>query len=247
MVGTIKVGEKRKNAAGKDFPVSLDYFKADGDYAKVFVEAFGETPNSIEIVFISDDYEKSCLEEWVGRDKAGRKVGFGDGKRFWLFDDATLEYKLAEGTEQEIKQRMKVMKTEGVKWSVVLTLHFVIPKIPKILGVWRFQTKGVKSTIENVRNTFDHIQNVYGTVIGIPFDFRVKKVKSDKPGSGNVFPVVSIVPNLSDENLRLVSRMVEQGQDIRKLGVLRAETLQLGAGAIKELPPADEIQEWERA
>lgn len=246
-VGTIKVGEKRKNASGVEFPVSLDYFKADGDYAKKFEDAFGATPNTIEIVFISDDIEKSCLEEWEGRDKAGRKAGYGDGKRYWLFDDENLDYRQIEGTDAEVREIIKkVSKEKTIKWSVVLTLYFVIPKIPGIMGVWRFKTKGVKSSIENVRHTFDYIQSIYNTVIGIPFDLKVKKVKSDKPGSANLYPVVSIVPNLSEENLRLVARMVEQGQDIRKFGVLRPEMLKLGNGSDKELSSSDDIQDWER-
>ena len=55
-VGKIRIGVK--NAKG--YPQSLDYFIATGKYAGLFLQAYGEKPQIIQIVFPDDD-RKSML------------------------------------------------------------------------------------------------------------------------------------------------------------------------------------------
>jgi len=90
LIGRIRCGEKRINSAGKEYPVSLDYFVATGSYASKFDEVYTK-PERIQIVFISDDDFQSCYEEWDGRDKEGRRAGYGDGVTYWLWDYAGKE------------------------------------------------------------------------------------------------------------------------------------------------------------
>ena len=134
LIGNIRIGEKRKNSQGKEYPVSLDYFKATGEYAVKFDEAFPEKPTKIQIVFISDEDWQSCFEEWDGRDPEGRRAGYGDGETFWLWDGK--EYQ-ETGNREEVD---RYSKKHDVKWKPVLTLQFVIPAISGIFGCWRFTT-----------------------------------------------------------------------------------------------------------
>jgi len=87
LIGNVRIGEKRKSQkTGKEYPVSLDYFIATGDYAAKFNEAYPDKPTKIQIVFISDDNFQSCFEEWDGRNNEGRRSGYGDGETFHLWD-----------------------------------------------------------------------------------------------------------------------------------------------------------------
>ena len=56
-VGTIHVGMKND----KGFPQSVDYFIPRGRYSSLFTQAYGEKPDSIQIVFPSDALARSIL------------------------------------------------------------------------------------------------------------------------------------------------------------------------------------------
>ena len=219
LIGNIRIGEKRKNSAGKEYPVSLDYFKATGDYAGKFEEAYPGQASKIQIVFISDDDFQSCYEEWDARDGEGRRAGYGDGQTWWLWNG-----KDYEPTEDEEKVK-KWSKSNGVKWKPILTLHFVIPAIRGVFGCWRFQTSGDKSSMVAIREMYDEIKAQAGTVVNIPFDLTVKKVKSQKPEQKSVFPVVNLVPNISAENMEVLRTFLMEGTNIKQLGMLTEEKL----------------------
>jgi hypothetical protein len=220
LIGNIRIGEKRKSqSSGNEYPVSLDYFKATGDYASKFYEVYPEKPTKIQIVFISDEDFQSCYEEWDGRDKEGRRSGYGDGETYWLWDGK--EYKATTSTE-EVKE---YSQKHGVKWKPILTLHFIIPAIKGVFGCWKFTTSGDKSSMIAIREMYDEIKAQAGTVVNVPFDLTVKKVKSNKPGEKSVFPVVNLVPNISSENMETLRGFLNEGMNIKKLGMLTEEKL----------------------
>ncbi len=221
LIGRIRCGEKRINSAGKEYPASLDYFVATGSYASKFDEVY-DKPERIQIIFISDDDFQSCYEEWDGRDKEGRRAGYGDGENYYLWDDGKAEYR--HTTDRNVV--LEYSKAHTVKWRQVLTINFVIPAIKGVFGVWQFQTGGDKSSINAIRNTFDEIKELAGTVVNIPFDLMVKKVTSNKPGSKSTYPVVSLIPNISAENMEVLRGFFEAGLDMRRQGILNEQKLQ---------------------
>ena len=83
-VGFIKVGEKRKGKNGKEYPVSLDYFRchADKAYQEQFTQALGEKPNRIQISFLSNDPAHACNARYELRDKCGKLYCQSDGQTF---------------------------------------------------------------------------------------------------------------------------------------------------------------------
>jgi hypothetical protein len=91
--------------------------------------------------------------------------------------------------------------------------------------VWQLQTGGDKSSINAIRNTFDEIKEMAGTVVNIPFDLVVKKVTSNKPEAKSVYPVISLVPNISSENMEVLRKFFEAGLDIKKEGMLNEQKL----------------------
>lgn len=223
ILGKIRVGEKRTNANGVEYPVSLDYFKAVGDYAPRFHETFGEKPTSFGIIFINDDPAQSCNERYELRDKkTGNLLGTGDGVNFKLWDVDGKKYEdfVADSEAQKAKlSEYTKFWSNGEQWRVTLTIDFVIPKIASVMGLWRFETKGALSTVGNIRDTFDQVQAIAGTVVNMPFDLRVQKVKSQSPGDKRLYPVVSLIPNVGQDKLDEVSNFLQQGnnlKDIRK-------------------------------
>jgi hypothetical protein len=91
--------------------------------------------------------------------------------------------------------------------------------------VWQLQTGGDKSSINAIRNTFDEIKELAGTVVNIPFDLCVKKVQSNKPEAKSVYPVITLVPNISAENMEQLRAFFEAGLDIKKQGMLTEQKL----------------------
>lgn len=61
-VGFIKVGLKEVGKNGKEYPKSVDYFIPTGKYAGLFTQAYGEKPQTIQIVFPDDDPEKYAMK-----------------------------------------------------------------------------------------------------------------------------------------------------------------------------------------
>lgn len=214
-VGFIKVG--MKNAKG--YPQSVDYFVPSGKYAGLFTQAYGDRPQTIQIVFLDDDAEKVCREEYQYRDDAGKLIAWGDGETFNVWDGqkynelSVKDYpKLMQGVARKYPNR--IVRAGGDGWQVTLTLTFIIPLVRGVAGVWQFVTKGAASSIPGIRDTFDAMLSERGFVKGIIWDMNVQFAKSQKPGETSRYPVVSIVPNESEGN---VAKVKEAWKPVRQI------------------------------
>lgn len=199
VVGKVKCGMKSE----KGYPMSVDYFVASGNYAPLFTQAYGEKPTTIQIVFPSDDPELVCREEYILRDNAGKLVSSGDGVNFRTWSEKQKKY--IDVTTEEQPNLMEMLASHyKQEWKVTLTLNFILPLVRGVMGCWQFQTKGSASTIPQVRDTFDAMLSRNGRVAGVVFDLSVVMHKSQKPGDSSRYPVVSLIPNESEPNLRAV-------------------------------------------
>ena len=239
IVGKIKIGEKRVNEKGKEYPAALDYFRADAplQYAALFREAFGEKPNKIEIIFISDDLTHACNLQYELRGDKGGLFAKGDGETFQVFNVdhwSTWTKDMLVEKYGSIEAFLKASEKHCMSfagWETRLTLRFMIPKIKGLLAEWQLSTKATKSSIGQITGAFDLVMNFAGTVINVPFDLTVQLAKSDAHGSKNKFPVIQLIPNASYDNLRLLRSFVDSGQEVWKNGVLTDERiLQLKSG-----------------
>jgi len=199
IVGKIKCGIK----SDKGFPMSVDYFVPTGKYASLFTEAYGEKPSTIQIVFPSDDAELVCREEYVLRDNAGKLVATGDGQNFRTWSEKAKAY-IDVSVEKQPDIMELLEKHYKQEWKIALTLVFILPLVRGVMGCWQFQTKGSASTIPQIRDTFDTMIEHNGKAAGVIFDLSVKMHKSNKPSDTSRYPVVSLVPNESLENLQKV-------------------------------------------
>ena len=216
-VGFIKIGMKNANG----YPQSVDYFIPVGKYAGLFTQAYGEKPQTIQIVFPDDDAEKVCKEEYTYRDDEGRLIASGDGETFKVWDGKKYETltisdypNLMAGISKRYPNR--AVQKGGDGWVITLTLTFIVPLVRGIAGVWQFSTKGAASTIPAIRETFDGMLAERGFCKGVIFDLNVQFATTQKPGDKSRFPVVSLVPNESADNVLKVKKAWEPIKQIEK-------------------------------
>lgn len=211
VIGKIKVGEKTE----KGYPTSLDYFKASGKYASKFNEVYPGKPNKIQIIFASDDIASVCNEAYELRGKDGRLYGRGNGEVFEIWDSQEKMYQThTKDLHADIIKKAPKDCRSPKGWQATLTLRFIIPKIKGVMGVWQLTTKGAKSTIPQIIKAYDFVLHHAGTVQMIPFDLEVEKVKSQKPGSKSVFPVINLIPNIDEDNMTTVRNYIEDGGSV---------------------------------
>lgn len=203
-VGRLRIGKKTE----KGYPTSVDWFIATGKYADLFTKMLGE-PNTIQIIFYSDDATEVCKERYEYRDDAGALVASGDGELFKVWTGKEYEEFSVTEHPQLLERILKRYPTKRGQdnWDIVLTMRFVIPAVRGVVGVWQFSTKGQASSIKNIRQSFDAVQQMRGTVTQTVFDLSVQFVKSNKPNSKSRYPVVSLVAN--DNRISEVKEMLQ--------------------------------------
>jgi len=208
---------------GKEFPRSVDYFIADGKYKSLFEQAYGDKPSTIQVVFPSNDTDLVCRERYEYRDDKGDLVASGDGVNFSVWNGK--EYvelclidhpNLMSSVGKRYPNRV-VKEGKGDGWVVTLTMTFILPAVRGIAGVWQFTTKGTASTIPQITGVFDALVEQRGSVAGVLFDLNVAFAKSSKPGVTSKYPVVTLVPNQSEENVERVRKSIE-GNDVLMAG-----------------------------
>jgi len=217
VIGKIKVGAKSE----KGYPISLDYFRADGKYESIFKEVYGERPNKLTVIFVSNDISQVCNQRYELRDNKGNLYGYGDGEIFNIYSQKIDEYVSVNHNDYPDLLEQAHKKSGSKKgWEMTLTLRFILLDIKGVFGLWQFTTKGQLSSIPSIIETFDTIQEKAGTIVGIPFDLQVEKVKSQKPNSKSNFPVVKLVSNIGIDNLQKLKEFKDQGIDVNKIGAL---------------------------
>lgn len=199
-IGRLHIGKKVKNANGREYPTSVDYFIPAGKYAERFAKSLGDKPSTIQIVFPNDNPEFVCNERYEYRDSQGALLASGDGREFKIWDGK----KYADFSTDKYPDLMQKITAKYPKkprndddngWDVSLTMRFIVPAVRGIVGVWQLSTKGAASSIKNIRNSFDGVQTLRGTVTQTVFDLSVQFAKSNKPGQASKYPVLSLVAN----------------------------------------------------
>ena len=196
-IGRLHIGKKQAGQNGKEYPVSVDYFIPSGKYAGMFTQALGEKPATIQVIFPDDDPAKVCNERFVYRDDRGALVARGDGRIFEIWDGKKYAPYSVENYPDIWDQiiRNNPTKRGADNWDVELTLRFIVPAIRGVVGVWVLNTKGRASSVKNLRDSFDSVQAMRGTVTTSVFDLSVHFHKSNKPGQNSRYPVLELICN----------------------------------------------------
>ena len=202
---------------GREYPVSVDYFIPAGKYAGMLTQALGEKPQSIQVIFPDDDPAKVCNERYEFRDDKGALVARGDGRTFEVWDGKHYVPYSVDSYPDIMEQIAKNNPTKrgAENWDIVLTLRFIVPAVRGIVGVWQFSTKGKASSIRNIRESFDGVQMMRGTVTQTVFDLSVQFAKSNKPNTSSRYPVVSLIAN--DTRLAEIQKMLQPTDSTKNL------------------------------
>lgn len=207
-IGKIKIGEKATNSSGTEYPRSLDYFRATGNFANEFANVYGVKPTRLSICFVSDALSEVCnerFESWI----KGKRWGWGDGAIFTIWDKEKSAYMPnIPASDPRVKQ---------LNWDVMLTLRFVLLEMRGIMGYWTFQTKAKATTIPSVVKAFDFVRERANTIIGFPFNLIVERKTGYNPGDPKSYPVVTLVPNFSQDAIDAVRNYVEAGGNINRI------------------------------
>lgn len=212
-IGRLHVGMK----SDKGYPMSIDWFRATGKYAALFAKALGEKPSTIQIVFPSDDAGKVCNERYEYRDDKGALVARGDGQVFEVWDGRGYVPYMVDQYPDIMRQitAKNPTKRGDDNWDVVLTLRFIVPAIRGVVGVWVLNTKGRASSVKNLRDSFDSVQAMRGTVTTSVFDLSVHFHKSNKPNQNSRYPVLELVCN--DSRVTEIREMLKAENSTKNL------------------------------
>lgn len=216
-VGRLHIGMKQKKPIRQRIPGFRGLLHSIRKVCGVFTNAIGEKPSTIQIVFPDDDPEKVCNERYEYRDDRGALVARGDGKIFEVWDGKRYApFSIDQYPDIMNQITAKNPTKRGTEnWDVTLTLRFVIPAVRGVVGVWQFATKGKASSIKNIRNSFDGVQMMRGTVLGTVFDLSVQFAKSNKPGDNSRYPVVSLIAN--DNRVSEIREAIQQKENLSLL------------------------------
>lgn len=185
-IGKLKIGIK----TDQDYPKSIDYFRATGKYAAMFHDIFGEKPNEIDIVFPPFKNEDDILSHYYRYYKASGLYCMGDGETAHRAND--------KGIMEERECPCEHLDSNG-KCSESLRLTFMVPKIP-VIGVWQLTTRSANTRL-NTFSSLHLIRAFSGTIAGIPMSMSVAFEKVNIAGNPNKFPVITITPKVTPEQI----------------------------------------------
>lgn len=221
-IGKIKIGEKKTSAKGVQYPSALDYFRPTGTFANEFIKLFGEKPRELKVAFISNDLSEVCNQRFECWEN-GKRWGYSDGESYTVWDktkgdlDKDNKPKGAYVTiSPDTPENQALIKSVG-KWDEMLTLRFVLLEMKGIMGYWRFETKAKAVTIPSIIKAFDLVQERAGSIIGFPFSLIVEKKTGYNPGEAKSYPVVSLVPNFTQDTLEMVREYIDMGGNMNRL------------------------------
>lgn len=170
----IKIGEKRKNANGKEYPVALDYFKFDESIQPKIEEIYGCKPKEIDVMIPCEDLDVAFPQYRKCYGKTGLKCK-GDGEKAIVMVKGEYVHKICNPDSEECEK-------SGCK--PIATLNVLLPKIPGA-RVYPINTSSWNSIV-NLNSCIEQIKAMTGGRIS----FINLKLKLE-PHIGQVYNPVS--------------------------------------------------------
>lgn len=218
VVGNISIGLPPD--AQNNYPRSIDYFRASGNYVDAFKQAYPGQPNKLLIVFPSNDRRDVCKNYYEIR-QGKSLLAEGDGilwNRAWdLSQGKYLENYViqTESPREDPVVGPLMVLGKGTKNAAtlkeMLVLKFVLPEVKTAIGVWKLTTHGKDSTIPSVISCFDEMYEACNKqIMGIPFDLTVKFHEAVLPDKTKKrYPVLGITANVSLEHAEKLAALAE--------------------------------------
>lgn len=235
-LGKIRLGIKKKTAAGKEYPAEVDYFilapqtpseEENEKLQQEFAKLYGEKPKQIQIMFPVAD-PKIFFAQFYKRYGSGTMLQCkGDGEIATCGSD-----EFAKDLEVIKKDEMglPVVKCMGKqcgyyeanKCSEVGALQVLLPELPGA-GVWQVST-GSFHSIVNINSCIDYIRAIAGRVHMIPLLLERREQEIAHEGKKRMHYILHINMNF-------------------KLADLQKQALIDPSKILLELPSADVVKE----
>ena len=161
-LGKIRLGIKKQNAAGKEYPSETPYFVCTEEVRAVY----GDEPTELDILLPSDDptiiFPQSL--RWYGQ-TAGLKC-LGDGETAERYNEQTKEWD-ARGCPCEHRKGDDNPKGECVPHASLMVL---LPRV-SLGGLYEIRTSSFNSIVD-VNSGLDMVRGMAGRIMMVPIKLR---------------------------------------------------------------------------
>lgn len=151
-LGKIRLGIKKKNSKGKEYPVETDYFVVPPEVARVY----GEQPKELPIMFPSDKMEAIFPQAYNAFGKNHLLKCEGDGQAAWR----------KEGDGSWVERDCPCEWLDNKACSFVARLMFWLPAVD-LGGVYQIDT-GSKTSVSDIEDGLAYILKAAGRFAFIP-------------------------------------------------------------------------------
>ena len=170
VIGKIRLGTRKQNSAGKEYPTETPYFVLTDapDVAKVY----GNEPTSLEVMFPSDDLNQ-VIPHWYKWYSGGVKNKDGDiiGGKLNCYGDGDIAHHVAR---RDPVTRIVPTRTcagencpdwkdaKGVQQcKAAMSVYVILPRV-SLLGLYQIDTTS-KAAIQNFVNQMYTLKETWGT------------------------------------------------------------------------------------
>ena len=216
-LGKIKLGIKKLNAQGVEYPEKTEYFVLPKEHPQYqdLVDLFGEKPKLLHILIPTEDAERWCSQYYRCYSKSRGLVCKGDGK--------TASRMVAKGTDnlawKDAKEvEMKSIECPGKNCEIymqrncneIMNLQFMIPEVPG-LGVWQINTTSINSII-NINSAAFTIKEIYKRLTNIPLllTLEPQEGRIPKDGKKTTFYVLNLRVGIKLSDLAIAARQQQE-------------------------------------
>lgn len=223
-VGKIRLGIKKPNQSGFEYPQAIDFFlvKADdstpADMAAAFHKVYDEKPRELDILFPVNNREE-FFPQWLKKYGKSGLLCRGDGETAGRVDTNTGEIEEIDCDPLECDAyAQKQCRRVGA-------LQFILPRLPGV-GCWQISTSSYNSIV-NLNSNIDFITTLTrGVIAMLPLKLVLRPQSVLVDGKKLVIHVMN-----------LTAPDVYIGQLIN-----RARALNAGPTLAVEMPPIDETR-----
>ncbi len=198
-LGKIRLGIKKVNTKGKEYPAAVDYFVSDDPH---FLEFYGDKPRLLHIAFPTDDPEQFASQFYRAYSHSRGLVCKGDGERCrrLVFLDAKGQPEIAPAYGADKRETVWVENLcpgeacpylQANDCKPLMMLQFLLPDLPG-LGIWQLDTSSFHS-IRNINSAVDLIQRACnGHIAMMPLDLRVIDLEVSPGGQKTTVHVLQL-------------------------------------------------------
>lgn len=170
VIGKIRLGTRKQNASGKEYPTETPFFVLDDapDVAKVY----GAEPTSLEVMFPSDDLNQ-VIPHWYKWYSGGVKNKDGDiiGGKLKCYGDGDIAYHLERRDPvTRVVPTRACLGENCPDWKdskgtqqckAAMSVFVILPRV-SLLGLYQIDTTS-KAAIQNFVNQMYTLKETWGT------------------------------------------------------------------------------------